>query len=388
MAGVLSSRVAVTSSAAANSVFPKSIRAWSMSTLWRSYQVLMSKHPWKVQIFTAGSLVGVGDVIAQQLIERRGPDNHNLQRTARMMSIGFVFVGPVLGGWYKVLDALVTGGTRSAALKKMLFDQVAFAPCFLGSFLGISGVLNGLTVEENITKLKRDYPDALISNYYLWPAVQMANFYFIPLHHRLAVVQIVAVAWNSYLSWKANKIFSGRKRHHYLRLSTMKPVPLVLLITTVLLTSHIPPSSCRPRDLNIFDGHGYKTQMDEVLLKAGDNAISYLIGEKILRYLQRNPRFQKGLSQFPLDNLQAITPLSNKELGHLARSFPLTEEERSLEDGNSLEDLVELSKRNDDPPISIDLTFHLLRNMIEMARIESQKEQAEINRKYLDEVGK
>ncbi|KPP61786.1 protein Mpv17-like, partial [Scleropages formosus] len=129
------------------------------------------------------SLVGVGDVISQQVIERRGLSNHNLQRTTKMMSIGFFFVGPVVGGWYKL----------------------GFAPCFLGAFLGISGALNGLTVEENIAKLKRDYMDALISNYYLWPPVQIANFYFIPLHHRLAVVQIVAVVWNSYLSWKANK---------------------------------------------------------------------------------------------------------------------------------------------------------------------------------------
>lgn len=128
--------------------------------------------------------------------------------------------------------------------------------------------------------------------------------------------------------------------------------------------------------------------MDEVLFKAGDNAISYLIGEKILRYLQRNPRFQKGLAQFPYDNLQVMTPLSRKDFGHLARSFPLTEEHHSREEGDSLEDLAELSKRSDDPPISIDLTFHLLRNMIEMARIESQKEQAELNRKFLDEVGK
>ncbi|XP_051501366.1 protein Mpv17 isoform X2 [Myxocyprinus asiaticus] len=177
-----------------------------MAVLLRSYQALMAKHPWTVQIVTAGSLVGVGDVISQQLIEQRGLANHSVRRTAKMMSIGFFFVGPVVGGWYKVLDKLVTGGTKSAAFKKMLVDQVGFAPCFLGAFLGISGALNGLTVEENVAKLKRDYTDALISNYYLWPPVQIANFYFIPLHHRLAVVQIVAVAWNSYLSWKANKM--------------------------------------------------------------------------------------------------------------------------------------------------------------------------------------
>ncbi|XP_026856420.2 protein Mpv17 isoform X1 [Electrophorus electricus] len=177
-----------------------------MAALWRSYQSLMTKRPWTVQIVTAGCLVGVGDVISQQLIEHRGWANHSMIRTTKMMGIGFFFVGPVVGGWYKVLDKLVAGGTKTAAMKKMLVDQVGFAPCFLGAFLGISGTLNGLTVEQNIAKLKRDYFDALISNYYLWPAVQIGNFYFIPLHHRLAVVQIVAVVWNSYLSWKANKM--------------------------------------------------------------------------------------------------------------------------------------------------------------------------------------
>ncbi|XP_028296377.1 mitochondrial inner membrane protein Mpv17 [Gouania willdenowi] len=177
-----------------------------MAALWRSYQALMTKRPWSVQIVTAGSLVGVGDVIAQQLIERRGLAEHDVRRTAKMMSIGFFFVGPVIGGWYKVLDRLVIGGTKGAAMKKMLVDQVCFAPCFLGAFLGISGALNGLSVQDNITKLKRDYTDALISNYYLWPPVQIVNFYFVPLHHRLAVVQIVAVAWNAYLTWKANKV--------------------------------------------------------------------------------------------------------------------------------------------------------------------------------------
>ena len=32
--------------------------------------------------------------------------------------------GPVIGGWYKVLDRLVVGGSKSAAMKKMLLDQV------------------------------------------------------------------------------------------------------------------------------------------------------------------------------------------------------------------------------------------------------------------------
>uniref|UniRef100_W5NN84 Urotensin 1 n=2 Tax=Lepisosteus oculatus TaxID=7918 RepID=W5NN84_LEPOC len=161
----------------------------------------------------------------------------------------------------------------------------------------------------------------------------------------------------------------------------MKTTPLVLFIATILLLSHISPSVCRPRDMNVFDGHGIKSQLDEVLLKAGDNAVSYLMGEKILRYLQKNPRFQKSLAQLPPDYYQLVSPFSTEGLGHLARMLPLLDSERS-------DDQTEMFKRSEDPPISIDLTFHLLRNMIEMARIQSQKEQAELNRKYLDEVGK
>ncbi|KAM9317204.1 mitochondrial inner membrane protein Mpv17 [Gastrophryne carolinensis] len=176
-----------------------------MAGLWRGYQRLLAAHPWKVQIITAGSLVGVGDVISQQLVERRGLRGHNVERTVKMMGIGFCFVGPVVGGWYKILDVLIPGSSKSVALKKMLLDQGGFAPCFLVCFLTIVGGLNGLSKEEIWNKLRRDYKDALITNYYLWPAVQIANFYFIPLHHRLAVVQCVAIIWNSYLSWKANK---------------------------------------------------------------------------------------------------------------------------------------------------------------------------------------
>ncbi|XP_053444641.1 protein Mpv17 isoform X2 [Nycticebus coucang] len=153
-----------------------------------------------------GSLMGLGDIISQQLVERRGLREHQTGRTLTMVSLGCGFVGPVVGGWYKVLDRFIPGTTKVDALKKMLLDQGGFAPCFLGCFLPLVGAFNGLSAQDNWAKLQRDYPDALITNYYLWPAVQLANFYLIPLHYRLAVVQCVAVIWNSYLSWKAHRL--------------------------------------------------------------------------------------------------------------------------------------------------------------------------------------
>ncbi|XP_001380428.1 urocortin [Monodelphis domestica] len=44
--------------------------------------------------------------------------------------------------------------------------------------------------------------------------------------------------------------------------------------------------------------------------------------------------------------------------------------------------------KRDEPSLSIDLTFHLLRTLLELARTQSQRERAEQNRLIFDSVGK
>ncbi|XP_051880692.1 protein Mpv17 isoform X2 [Pristis pectinata] len=143
--------------------------------VWRAYQLLMTKHPWKVQILTSGGLVGFSDIVSQQLVERRGIANHNVKRTVKMTTVGLIYV-------------------------------LAVAPCFLAGFITVTGFLGGLPREKIWLKLQKDYKNTLISNYAIWPTAQLLNFYFIPLEHRLAVVQVVALMWNTYLSWMANRM--------------------------------------------------------------------------------------------------------------------------------------------------------------------------------------
>ncbi|XP_029813878.1 protein Mpv17 [Manacus vitellinus] len=99
--------------------------------------------------------MGAGDVIAQQLVERRGLRGHHGPRTLKMMAIGFCFVGPVVGSWYRILDRLIPGNTKVVAVKKMVLDQGGFAPCFLGCFLAITGAMNGLSVQDNWSKIQQ-----------------------------------------------------------------------------------------------------------------------------------------------------------------------------------------------------------------------------------------
>uniref|UniRef100_A0A3B4G0Y3 Corticotropin-releasing factor domain-containing protein n=1 Tax=Pundamilia nyererei TaxID=303518 RepID=A0A3B4G0Y3_9CICH len=46
------------------------------------------------------------------------------------------------------------------------------------------------------------------------------------------------------------------------------------------------------------------------------------------------------------------------------------------------------SEKSDEPPISLDLTFHLLREVLEMARAEQIAQQADSNRMIMDTLGK
>ncbi|XP_062985924.1 corticoliberin [Elgaria multicarinata webbii] len=48
----------------------------------------------------------------------------------------------------------------------------------------------------------------------------------------------------------------------------------------------------------------------------------------------------------------------------------------------------EAEKRSEEPPISLDLTFHLLREVLEMARAEQLAQQAHSNRKLMEIIGK
>ncbi|CAL8368257.1 unnamed protein product [Boreogadus saida] len=70
------------------------------------------------------------------------------------------------------------------------------------------------------------------------------------------------------------------------------------------------------------------------------------------------------------------------------RALQLTQRKIASSEGQQEEDSAEKEKRSDDPPISLDLTFHLLREVLEMARAEQLAQQANDNRKMMDIFGK
>lgn len=50
-------------------------------------------------------------------------------------------------------------------------------------------------------KLKKAYVPGLKANWALWPAVQFANFTYVPLQYQVLVVNVVSLGWNCFLSY-------------------------------------------------------------------------------------------------------------------------------------------------------------------------------------------
>ncbi|KHJ88984.1 Mpv17 / PMP22 family protein [Oesophagostomum dentatum] len=101
---------------------------------------------------------------------------------------------PVLNRWFVLLER-VKGNPKIVPVYRVFIDQSCFAPGFNALILLNLRLLEGLGFETSWRKMKEDW-------WPVWPAVQLVNFYLIPLNMRVIIVQIVAFFWNAYLSYK------------------------------------------------------------------------------------------------------------------------------------------------------------------------------------------
>jgi protein Mpv17 len=107
--------------------------------------------------------------------------------------------GPAAATWFKFLQRRVNlPSTNGTILARVACDQGLFAPTFIGIFLSSMAVLEGSSPRE---KLEKSYKPALMTNYMIWPFVQLVNFKFMPLQHRLLFVNVISIGWNCYLSY-------------------------------------------------------------------------------------------------------------------------------------------------------------------------------------------
>ncbi|XP_044751553.1 protein Mpv17-like isoform X2 [Coccinella septempunctata] len=112
------------------------------------------------------------------------------------------YPGPPKVYWLRTLSERVTGRNEIfVVIRKVIWDQLLFAPLGLVLFLVSLALVQGKMSSEIQRILSEDFPKILLTNYKVWPVIQLINFYLVPLHHQVLFIQTVAILWNTYMSW-------------------------------------------------------------------------------------------------------------------------------------------------------------------------------------------
>ena len=85
---------------------------------------------------------------------------------------------------------IVLKSPKTTLVARVVADQTLFTPTPLFVFLSSMSVLEGTDPKE---KLQKSFLGAYKANLMLWPWVQGVNFAFVPLEHRVLVVNVVSL---------------------------------------------------------------------------------------------------------------------------------------------------------------------------------------------------
>lgn len=208
---------------------------------WQSYLSALERRPGRTLALNTCLLMGTGDVVAQLVLERRGRRTcsgccgcaataavdtvdavgsrrcshqepggspsppYDFVRTVRFCFVGLTMAGPAMHVWYRALDRTIRGTGMRAAVRKTAADQLLFLPVYVAAFVSVMAALRGDGPGDIARLLSRDMGAMLAASYAIWPAVQLANFRYVPSRHRVLVINIVCLFWNTFIGWRAER---------------------------------------------------------------------------------------------------------------------------------------------------------------------------------------
>ncbi|KAB5592976.1 integral membrane protein, Mpv17/pmp22 family protein [Ceratobasidium theobromae] len=202
----------------------------------QAYVRLMNARPLLGPCITTAVLFGTGDVVAQQVVDRRGISAHDWVRTARLSLYGGAIFAPIVTNCCSIAcpssqnpPSSHPGSVYAPVLYAPLshpaqvgLDQFAFAPIAVGLFFTCTSLMEGKSLADVKKKLDQvrlhPFPVPPLtppsrtrtpsSPTGLFIPFQTINM-FVPLHHRLLAVNAVSIPWNAYLSFKGATAVKG-----------------------------------------------------------------------------------------------------------------------------------------------------------------------------------
>ena len=91
------------------------------------------------------------------------------------------------------------GDGASAIGRRLLLDQLCFAPLFIPAFVATLRGCEGSP--RPLAEAREQWRETVVANWKCWVPAQAVNFGLVPPHYQVLFANGVGVCWNVYLSW-------------------------------------------------------------------------------------------------------------------------------------------------------------------------------------------
>ncbi|KAK8011592.1 hypothetical protein PG990_010557 [Apiospora arundinis] len=163
-----------------------------------AYARAQRRRPWVTQVATMLVIYLCADISAQQI---SGKDEHEYERTARSLVIGGVAAIPG-HMWFVFLSRNFNYSSKVLSIAvKVAINQAFFTPVFNTYFFGSQALLSGDTLQQSWDRVCATVPVSVVNSCKIWPVVTAISFAYLPLEYRALFAGVVAVGWQTYLSF-------------------------------------------------------------------------------------------------------------------------------------------------------------------------------------------
>ena len=190
---------------------------------FRAYGRMQQRSPLTTQLESTLIIYYLGDLCSQTVSSNVFIDaQYEPIRGFRAMLIGSIASIPGYK-WFIFLGNHFNYKSHLLSLTvKVVVNQTLFTPLFNTYFFGMQTLLAGGSWADAKERVINTVPVSWKNSWKVWPAVTAFNFTFVPWQYRNVFAGVIAVGWQTYLSW-----LNRREEQRKANLAEKAIVPIV-----------------------------------------------------------------------------------------------------------------------------------------------------------------
>jgi peroxisomal membrane protein 2 len=169
----------------------------------RQYLRLLREKPVLTKSLTSACTGAVSSLLSQYVsMSKTNTRTVNWKNVMAFALTGFLFVGPVMHNFYRLLEQVAPKTSPHSVLKKMIIDRILYTPVFLLTYLYLLSIFEGHSLKVAKSKVDQVYPHAIRMNWKVLTVIQYININYIPQQYRVLFGNAISLAWNCYIAIK------------------------------------------------------------------------------------------------------------------------------------------------------------------------------------------